>query len=293
MAVEASAAGRAGPACGEHACLTFGEADEMLDMTAAYIRDGLSAGLKVVWVSETPSKLAARQLEVRGIGAGRALAAGQLAAGRQAGQVLSGQQFRARTALRWLTGQRAAAQRNGFAGLRVALDMSWALRPVTGTEELAAFEAGVSRAVAGAPAGVLCQYDRRRFDPVTLASAARLHVRHLTAVTYHAGGTGRICRQYAPPGLVLAGEIDYQAERPLARALAEAVRLDGEVMINMSGLRFLDARCARLIADAARTIAASASRQVTLRCLPEVATRSFRPALAHAGGVRLETCRDQ
>lgn len=91
---------------------------------------------------------------------------------------------------------------------------------------------------------MLCQYDRRRFDPVTLASAARLHARCLTAATYHASGTSKISRQYALPGLLLAGELDYQAEQPLARALAEAVRLDGEVTINMTGPRFLDARWA-------------------------------------------------
>lgn len=45
----------------------------------------------------------------------------------------------------------------------------------------------------------------------------------------------------------------------------------------------------RLITDAARTIT-SASRPVRLRCLPEVAARSFRPGLA---GVRVETCGDQ
>jgi hypothetical protein len=32
----------------------------------------------------------------------------------------------------------------------------------------------------------------------------------------------RICLQYAPPGIRVAGEIDYRAEEPLALALAEA-----------------------------------------------------------------------
>ena len=30
----------------DHACLTFGEPEELLDLTAAFIRDGLIGGLK-------------------------------------------------------------------------------------------------------------------------------------------------------------------------------------------------------------------------------------------------------
>ena len=36
----------------DHACLTFGEAEELFDLTAAFVRDGLDAGLKVMWLSD-------------------------------------------------------------------------------------------------------------------------------------------------------------------------------------------------------------------------------------------------
>jgi hypothetical protein len=36
----------------DHACLIFGEPEELFDLIAAFVRDGLSAGLKVVWLSE-------------------------------------------------------------------------------------------------------------------------------------------------------------------------------------------------------------------------------------------------
>ena len=35
-------------AVNDHACLTFGEPEEFFDLTAAFVRDGLSGGLKVV-----------------------------------------------------------------------------------------------------------------------------------------------------------------------------------------------------------------------------------------------------
>ena len=96
--------------------------------------------------------------------------------------------------------------------------MSWALRPVTGIEELPQFEEGIAAALAGTTASVLCQYDRDRFDPVTLASVAAFHTRSVATATYHADAVLRICRQYAPPGIRIAGRNRLQSRRtPRAR----------------------------------------------------------------------------
>src|SRR5439155_14511153 len=146
---------------------------------------------------------------------------------------------------------------------RVAVDMDWALRPVSGVEELPGVEEGMAAALAGTAASVLCQYDRERFDPVTLATVAPFHTRSEAAATYCADALLRICRQYAPPGIRVAGEIDYQAEQPLALALAEAIRLDGDITINMARLTFIDASCARMIVDAMRGL--EGSRRVVLQ----------------------------
>ena len=138
---------------------------------------------------------------------------------------------------------------------------------------------------------MLCQYDRDRFDPVTLASVAAFHTRSVTAATYHADAVLRICRQYAPPGIRIAGEIDYQAEEPLALALAEAVRLEGDITVNMAALVFIDVFCARMIADTARMLADS--RTVVLQCLPEVAAGFARLGIEGLPGVRLVTTGEQ
>jgi len=270
----------------DHACLTFGESEELFDLTAAFVRDGLDAGLKVVWVSEAGPGLAAGELERRGVAAEAAMANGQMTAAGCEGRLLSGQEFRADAAVGWLAGELASSARQGFPGLRVALDMSWALRPVAGIEELPEFEQGIAAALEGSTAAVLCQYDRERFDPVTMASVAGFHTRAVAAATYYADALLRICRQYAPPGIRIAGELDFQAAEPLGLALAEAIRLGGDIVINMSALAFVDARCTLMIADAARTIA-SQSRQVILRCLPEVATGFKRIGLADLDGIRL------
>jgi hypothetical protein len=271
----------------DHACLTFGEQEELFDLTAAFVRDGLTDGLQVVWLSDQAPHAAMGELTRRGVAASEAAATGQMTAAECDGRLLSGQVFRAEEAVGWLARQAAAARKAGYAGLRVAVDMSWALRPVTGIEELPRFEEGIAAALEGTAASVLCQYDRDRFDPVTLASVAGFHTRSVAAATYHADPVLRICRQYAPPGIRIAGEIDYQAEEPLGLALAEAVRLDGDVVINLERLMFADARCTAMIADAARTIAVS--RGVVLRCQPGVASGLGRLGVADVPGVGLVT----
>jgi len=138
-------------------------------------------------------------------------------------------------------------------------------------EQLPDFEKGIAAAVADPAMSVLCQYDRERFDPVTLATVTSFHTRSVAAATYHADAMLRICRQYAPPGIRLAGEIDYGNAEPLALALAEALRLDGEITVNMAGLAFIDVSCARMILDAARGLAGS--RAVVLRCRTPIAAR--------------------
>jgi anti-anti-sigma regulatory factor len=253
----------------DHACLTFGEPEELADLTAAFVRDGLACGLKVLWVSDSAPQRAAAELARRGIAVESALAAGQLATAECEGRLLSGQEFGAGRAMDWLTSQIAACQREGFPGLRVAVDMSWALRPVTGVEQLPDFEEGVAAALAGTTVSVLCQYDREGFDPVTLATVSAFHTRSVAAATYYADAVLRICRQYAPPGIRLAGEIDYQHAEHLALALTEAIRLEGDITVNMTALAFIDGSCARMIVDAARGLAPS--RAMVLRCHPGIA----------------------
>ena len=275
----------------DHACLTFGESEEQLDLTAAFVRDGLSIGLKVVWLSDAAPAQAVSELGRRGIAVESAVAAGQMTAAVCEGRLLSGQAFTADHAMGWLSGEMAACRQEGFPGLRVAVDMSWALRPVTGVEQLPDFEEGVAAALAGTTMSVLCQYDRERFDPVTLASVAAFHTRSVAAATYYQDAVLRICRQYAPPGIRLAGEIDFQAEEPLALALAEAIRLDGDITVNMADLAFIDASCVRMIVDATRGLAVS--RKVALQCHAPIAARFVLFGAADVPGVSVVTVHER
>jgi anti-anti-sigma regulatory factor len=272
----------------DHACLTFGEPEELFDLTAAFVRDGLDSGLKVVWLSDASPDRATAELARRGIAVEQALASGQLVAASYEGRLLEGQAFSTDQALTWLAREVAACKDQG---LRLALDMSWALRPVAGVEQLPEFEEQVAAAMAGATVSMLCQYDRERFDPVTLASVGAFHTRSVAAATYHADVMLRICRQYAPPGIRLAGELDYQATESVALALTEAVRLEGDVTVNIAPLAFIDVSCTRMILDAARGL--PAPRRLILRCRPALAARFVLLGAADIPALSLVTVDDQ
>ncbi|MEV4300477.1 MEDS domain-containing protein [Microbispora rosea] len=159
-------------AINDHACLTFGEPEELLDLTAAFVRDGLAGGLRVVWLCEEPQGAAA-ELSRRGIAVQSATASGRMDVVASQESLLSGRTFDLDHAMGWLNSQMELTSHEGYSGLRVALDMGWALRPVHGVEQLPAFEEKIATILSDSSVSVLCQYDRERFDPVTLASVSR------------------------------------------------------------------------------------------------------------------------
>ena len=163
-----------------------------------------------------------------------------------------------------------AAAREGYPGLRVTADMSWATHPLAAAEELVAFESKVASLFGDGRLCLICQYDRDRFDAVTLAFAAKAHPKTVAALVYHDHPLLRICRQYSPPGVRVAGQLDYRHRDILEQALGESVRLDRHIYVNLAGLDYIDGACAGLLVAAAARL--STSRRMTITCRRAVAT---------------------
>jgi anti-anti-sigma factor len=142
--------------------------------------------------------------------------------------------------------------------------MSWATRPLSAVDQLLVFESEVERLFADGRLTAICQYDRRSFDAVTLAFAASVHPRAVAATVYHEDPTLRICRQHSPPGIRLAGEIDYTHADLLDQALSETLRLDQHIQVNLTHLRFIDAAAAATIVRAAHSL--PNGRRMTVVC---------------------------
>jgi anti-anti-sigma regulatory factor len=255
---------------GDHACLTFSDADERLDIVAAFVRDGLAARQRVLcYVESTSPDAFAAELADRGLPVTRSVDSGQLVVAGCGEHFLTDGAFAAERTVGALRRRLREARGDGYTGLRLTADMCWALRPVAGVEQLFAYESQLAEVLAGVSALAVCQYDRERFDTVTLANVSAAHGRAVAAVTYHDDAMLRVCRQYAPPGLRIAGEIDFRHLDVLTGALAEAVALDQVITLNLRPLRFIDGAAAAAIVQAAATLRDDGAMLVT--CPPLVA----------------------
>lgn len=254
--------------------MTFSDAEERLDILAAFVSAGLKHGDKVICYTDASG--IADDLRERDIVA----ADGQL-------YVVPTKRFWGDSAgpdgaamVQRLAAEIARAEKEGRRGLRITADMCWAARPQANAEQLLAFESEVRKLFSQGRLTAICEYDRESFDPVTLAYATRVHPRTVAATVYHEDPTLRICRQHVPPGVRVAGELDYTRADVLCHALAEAVRLDPDVHLNLNQLRFIDAGAAAVILQAAANL--PASRRMVVVC-----TEPVDRTLAIAGAARV------
>lgn len=254
---------------GDHACLTFTDADERLDIVAAFVRDGLDRGDKVVCLTDTlePDQLCT-ELSDRGLPVESSSCSGQLEVLPSVSTYVVGGAFDPAEVISGLRARIDGALAEGYPGLRISSDMVWALRPVSGLEQLLTFEVQFSELLASRPATAVCQYDRAGFDAVSLAGASAVHGRGVAAVTYHSDAVLRICRQHIPPGVRIAGELDYRGLDPLTRALGEAVRLDSHLFLNLSQLSFIDVAAAGVVLQTAFGLVGG--KLMTVVCQPTV-----------------------
>ena len=164
---------------GDHACLTFSDADERLDIVAAFVRDGLERGDKVVCLTDLlrPDELSA-ELSERGLPV-EATGSGQLEVLSSVSEYIASGTFDPGHVLSGLRSRIDGALQQGYPGLRISADMVWALRPVDGLEQLMTFELQCTKCRHPRHAGG--QYDRGGLEP-SRGGRAAAHSRAVAAV---------------------------------------------------------------------------------------------------------------
>ena len=272
--------------------MTFTDGEERLDLVAAFVRGGLRAGHKVVcWTDAIEPDGLAVQLADRSVRPGAAMRRGQLRLSPVSDSLLGAGAVTAAAMVEVLSGELDAAAREGYPGLRITADMAWAARPVGGVEELIAFETKVADLFADGRLCLICQYDRERFDAVTLAFAAKAHPKTVAAQVYYEHPLLRICRQYSPPGVRVAGQLDYRQRDVLEQALGESLRLDRNPQVNLTQLDYIDGACAAVVVAAAMRL--PRSRRMTVRCQRLVATVLDLVGAGSAPGLRVQVGHEQ
>ncbi|MFD0823935.1 MEDS domain-containing protein, partial [Micromonospora zhanjiangensis] len=139
---------------------------------------------------------------------------------------------------------------DGYAGLRVVADCTSLVRTPAALEAFARYEHVVDREMQRQPLAGLCAFDRTRLDDRILVELACLHQEtNVDAALFrlHACDPDAGCA-------ALTGELDPSTHELFAQALdrVDPRPVDGRLVLDASGLRYVDHRSLLLLQDFAR-----------------------------------------
>ena len=163
---------------GDHLCFFYETEEEHLTVLTSFLRHGLEHGEKVIYLLEhhVPETIL-KYLENEGFYPEPYLAQGQLFF-RSAREIFLRQgRFEPEPLLSLWQQEVEKALAEGFRGLRVTGEMTWALQPVAGVDRLIEYESRLNDVPGAENFLALCQYDRRRFDSLLLMEVLAAHER--------------------------------------------------------------------------------------------------------------------
>lgn len=158
---------------GSHICYLFGGDDERLRLLARFLTAGTRDRERVLCLSDT--------LPCDGV---RAALLKERADLGEPGQTLFMRSDEVYIRQGWFSSDAMLAQVRdffeesvaaGYRGARGTGEMSWALRDVSGTEDVMVYEARLTQLLERFPYTAMCQYDIRRFDGATVMDVLSVH----------------------------------------------------------------------------------------------------------------------
>lgn len=239
---------------GDHVCWTFDDDQRWLASAAILVRDGLTSGQKVLFFTDVLSTggLTAALAEHR-VPASAAAVTGQLRVKHATESYRTGKRPWAASMAEVWTHEVDLARREGWPGVRMIGDMTWAARRAVGADRIAWYEARINRIFADGYATAVCFYDRRLF---TNRELNRITAAHPATM---GGGVARDApwrpllrfrRTTDPDGLRLSGQADASNRGALSAMLTGLVE-DGAdhppVIVDVSELTFADGAAAHLL----------------------------------------------
>lgn len=254
---------------GDHACCVFESDDDQANLLARFARDAVARRDRILYLADRSDESKIVDLLAdAGLEAKAMLDSGALQVFHSHDMDLEDGFDRDRQLGVWrqLTG---AARNEGYRGLAVAAEMSWALTRGVDSDALIDYEATSDPVFTSGELSAVCQYDARLFDEEMLERAGHAHRYsmslggHDCAIDYH-----RLII-YAGKELELAGEIDLANVHFLEETLGRLLE-DGDAAVDCSGLRFIDARGCRVLREERH------GHKLTLRNAPDAVTRVMR-----------------
>ncbi|SEF90309.1 anti-anti-sigma factor [Thermomonospora echinospora] len=260
---------------GDHLSLSYNSDEERRAVLTDYVRDGLRADHKIIYMSDdrpAPAVLAwlrdapgAAGLDLAG-----AMAGGRFVVRTAEEAYMATGRFDPDEIISLVATEIELALTQGYRGVRVTGEETFCLRGWPGTERFAEFERKIDQVfrTSRVNAMAICQYDRRWFDGPRLRRLESHHMGRVRVNDCFDDGTLRITPTFTPPGLRLAGAIDESTFPAVQEALRAAGGTAGHLCLDLSRLEFCDMAGLRALVGARRS-GNGMDRQVILREVPD------------------------
>ncbi len=239
---------------GDHVCLLFASEEERTSVLRDFVRCGLDARDKILYLAgrrdprDPAGPLDRCRLPLPRDGGVEVVALTEFLTGTGA--------LEPAALLGHLRGAAARSRAEGFRALRVAGELCAALRDEGDVHRLLRYETLLGEEFGSGQALTVCQYDVRRCGPGALDAFASVHSRSVEADPLVRAAELVVARTYRPQGLRLEGVVDVCSHRQLRDALRSVAAVRADVLLEMSGVEFLDLGGLRLLMGFARARAA-------------------------------------
>jgi len=161
---------------GEHLCCLYASEEEHRALLSPFIRQGLERYEKVVYmVDDHTAEQILSYLDADGVGVDPYLNRRQLTVLSSDESYLLGGVFDPERMVARLRSETERAVEEGYKALRVAVEMSWALKGLPGSERIIEYEAKLYTFYPGSRCLAICQYDRRKFYAGVLLEVLATH----------------------------------------------------------------------------------------------------------------------
>jgi ABC-type transporter Mla MlaB component len=249
---------------GEHACCRFAHADDRRRLALAFVRAGLDRGHRVAYLSDEEDMIRfVADLAASDHRVDEALERGQLDVRPALGEYIPNGTFDPAAMRKALRDEHARALADGYSGLSMAGDMSWALAAAPGLDQLVPYEDEVTT-VMEADIAFLCIYDHGRFAAGTLAELVESHGVDVSPELAQVGRVGYLAASRVLPGpiLRLCGELDFECAEAIAGVLD--AHYHGTLRLDLADLGYVDVAGLRALRGKTgqRLTISSASEQV-------------------------------
>jgi signal transduction histidine kinase len=204
---------------GDHVCPIYENVAEQMAVAIPFLKEGLRRRERCLYVADDRSVDQITQaLHSSGVDVAHEQARGALRIlTHRESYLASDDEFDPQAMIEFLRQAEGQAIADGFSGLRVLGEMTWALGPKLTGHRLIEYEALVNKFLQNSRTVILCQYNRPRFDPAVIHDVLRTHPTMILGA--------QVCPNpyYEPPELVLSGD-------PMTSRAFKAKRVDWWIM---------------------------------------------------------------